>query len=199
MNVETITLKPSPRYLVKSIVVLIVIAGLVLLGGMLLSFLIGMDKGPRAGSTAMFVIFLVDVAWLVPAILLTIPYYRSLRYEIRDDEVVVHVGIWTRSIKHVPYRTVTNIKTNRDIFDRWFFNLGSLNIQTAGMSGKTGAEEALLGLPNVQEIYEIVGARLRKYRGAMTPTGGVESDGAADDILAELLVEVRAIRAALQK
>jgi len=199
MNVETLILTPSPRYLIKSIVVLIVIAGVVLLGGMLLSFLISLDEGPRAGGTAMLIILLADVAWLVPAILLTIPYYRSLRYEIRDDEVIVHVGIWTRSIKHVPYRTVTNIKTNRDIFDRWFFDLGSLNIQTAGMSGKSGAEEALLGLPNVQEVYETVGARLRKYRGAMTPTGGVESDGAADDILAELLAEVRAIRAAVQK
>lgn len=196
---DTISLKPSSRYLIKSIVVMFLIAGLVLVGGMILSLLISLDEGARAGRTAMLIITLVDIAWLVPAILLQIPYYHSLRYEIRDDEVIVHVGIWTRSVKHVPFRTVTNIKTNRDIFDRWFFGLGSLNIQTAGMSGKTGAEEALLGLPNVQEVYETVGARLRKYRGAMTPTGGVESDDATDATFAELLEEVRAIRAAVEK
>jgi uncharacterized membrane protein YdbT with pleckstrin-like domain len=196
---NAITLTPSPRYLVKSVVVMLLIAGLVLLVGMFLSLLIAMDEGQRAGQTAMLIIFLVDIGWLIPAILLQIPYYHSLRYEIRDDEVIVHVGIWTRSIKHVPYRSVTNIKTNRDIFDRWFFNLGSLNVQTAGMSGKSGVEEALVGLPNVQEVYDIVSARLRKYRGAMTPTAGLEADSAAEDTLAELLAEVRAIRTAVEK
>jgi len=104
------------------------------------------------------------------------------------------VGIWTRSVKHVPYRTVTNLKTNRDIFDRWFFGIGSLNIQTAGMSGKTGAEESLVGLPNVQDVYEIVSNRLRQYRGAMAPTAAGEESAPGGDTLAAMLSEVRAIR-----
>jgi hypothetical protein len=37
-------------------------------------------------------------------------------------------------------RTVTTISVKRDILDRWLFNLGTLEIQTAGMSGQTGAE-----------------------------------------------------------
>jgi hypothetical protein len=46
-----------------------------------------------------------------------------------------------------------NVGKKRDILDRWLFGLGTLNIQTAGMSGLTGAEESLVGLPNVQEVY----------------------------------------------
>ena len=106
--------------------------------------------------------------------ILSIPYFRSLRYEILEDEVIVHVGIITHSVKHVPYRTVTNITVKRDILDRWFFNLGSLNIQTAGMSGQSGAEEKLVGMENIQEIYESVVSELRRFRGAMPPTAGLE-------------------------
>ncbi len=72
--------------------------------------------------------------------------------------------ILTHSVKHVPYRTATNITVRRDIF-----NLGSLYIQTAGMSGQSGAEEKLVGLENVQEIYEMVVVELRRFRGAMPP------------------------------
>ena len=117
----------------------------------------------------------------------------------------MRVGILVKSVKHVPYRTVTNIATKRDIFDRWFFGLGTLNIQTAGMSGAKGAEERLVGLPNVQDVYEMVATELRRFRGAMAPTAAdveqADVDGArgthgAPKILNDILEEVRAIRRA---
>ena len=146
-----------------------------------------------------FLFLLLNLAWYLPTLLLIGAYFRSLMYEILDDEVIVHVGIWTKSVKHVPFRTVTNLKVNRDIFDRWFFGLGSLNVQTAGMSGKTGAEEALLGLPNVQEIYKLVRSRLRRYRGAMAPTASEEEGEQGVDTLGAILTEVKAIRTAVEK
>jgi uncharacterized membrane protein YdbT with pleckstrin-like domain len=148
----------------------------------------------------MFVnIFLNGLWWLV-AIVLSGPYYRSLRYEIQDDEVVVHVGIWTKSVKHVPYRTVTNIQVKRDVVDR-MLGTGTLNIQTAGMSGQTGAEERLVGLADVQQVYESVAGELRRFRGAMGPTqADLEEEPAAalPGGLGEILAEVRAIRKSLE-
>jgi hypothetical protein len=97
----------------------------------------------------------------------------------------------------VPYRTVTNLQVKRDILDRWFFNLGTLNIQTAGMSGQTGVEESLTGLPNVQEVYELVATELRRFRGGMAPTAAdvdVEPAEGTAPALAAILDEVRAIR-----
>jgi len=195
----THTLTPSSRYVGKLVLVMAVIAAAIMLGGLLLSWPIGLDEGPQAAGRVILVCFLLDVLWFVVGLLLVGPYYRSLRYEIFDDEVIVHVGIWTKSIKHVPYRTVTNLKTNRDIFDRWFFNLGSLNIQTAGMSGNKGAEESLVGLPNVQEVYEIVGERLRRYRGAMSPNAAEMEAAPAGSTLDAMLDELKAIRTALEK
>jgi hypothetical protein len=99
----------------------------------------------------------------------------------------------------VPYRTVTNLTVKRDILDRWLFGLGTLNIQTAGMSGQTGAEESLVGLPNVQEVYELVVTELRRFRGGMAPTAAeVEGEPSVANALNAILAEVRAIRQALE-
>jgi len=197
------SVRPSPQYLTKLRLIITIIALLTLAGGILLAWLMSLDKG--IGVRGAMIIFIVvataDVAWWVPAMLLTGPYYRSLSYEIRDDEVIVHAGIWTKSVKHVPYRTVTNLTVKRDILDRWL-GVGTLNIQTAGMSGTTGAEESLVGLADVQGVYESVVTKLRRFRGGMAPTAA-ETEGepamVPTDALSAILTEVRAIRRALEK
>ena len=198
---QTKTFKPSSKYLSKLRLNITVLALLILAGGILVGWLMSFDKSIGATGFRIVVIVtgILDAVWWVPAMLLTGPYYRSLSYEIQDDEVIVRVGIWTKSVKHVPYRTVTNLTIKRDILDRWLFGLGTLNIQTAGMSGQTGAEESLVGLPNVQEVYEIVVTELRRFRGGMAPTAAeVEGEPSVADALSAILAEVRAIRQALE-
>jgi uncharacterized membrane protein YdbT with pleckstrin-like domain len=199
---QTRRFKPSPKYLYKLLILLTLLALVIPVGGGFFSLLIGREEGVTAGVIMLAVVLVGDVAWWVPAMILTVPYYRSLSYEVQDDEVIVRVGIITHSVKHVPYRTVTNITVKRDIFDRWFFGLGTLNIQTAGMSGTKGAEEKLVGLTNVEEVYDMVVRELRRFRGGMAPTAAeVEPEAAvtATDSLNALLAEVRAIRQALEK
>jgi membrane protein YdbS with pleckstrin-like domain len=197
------TFKPSPQYLTKLRLLSTILAGLILAGGILLGLLMSFDRSVGAGSAvlAFFIVATPDaICWML-ALLLTGPYYRSLSYEIQDDEVIVQAGIWTKSVKHVPYRTVTNLTVKRGILDRWF-GLGTLNIQTAGMSGTTGAEEKLEGLDNVQQVYDIVVTELRRFRGSMAPTATeVESEmvAAPADALGKILTEVRAIRQTLEE
>lgn len=189
---------PNPKYQIKLLVVNTVIAFLILVGTGILAALIGLDD-PNAALTIFLIFTGCDALYWLAAIAVVLPYYRSLRYEIHEDEVIVHVGIFTQSIKHVPYRTVTNITISRDIFDRWFFNLGTLQIQTAGMSGQSGAEEKLVGLENVQEVYEMVVKELRRFRGGMSPTASEEEPKEiAEGTSTDLLEEVRAIRHLLE-
>jgi len=190
---------PNARYQIKLLVVNTVIAFLILVGTGIFSALIGLDD-PGAALTIFLIFAGFDALYWLLAIAVILPYFRSLSYEIHEDEVIVHVGILTHSVKHVPYRTVTNITVSRDIFDRWFFNLGTLQIQTAGMSGQSGAEEKLVGLENVQEIYEMVVTELRRFRGGMSPTTAEEElpGGADKGTTAALLEEVRAIRRLLE-
>ena len=201
---QTQKFTPSPKYLTKMYVSITIVAFLFLIGGAFTGLMIMQDPNSDDGvSTIVFLVTIIgNVVWWAPAMVLAGAYYRSLSYEIQDDEVIVHVGILTKSVKHVPYRTVTNITVKRDIFDRWFFELGTLNIQTAGMSGTTGAEESLVGLLNFQEAYEIVAARLQRFRGGMDPTAAGMDDVApatSDAALSAILAEVRAIRQALEK
>lgn len=201
---RTKSFKPSPQYLSKLRTVITIIAALILAGSVLTALLIGLAPDVSMGDVTLIIIIMViaDAVWWVPAMLLTGPYYRSLSYEVQDDEVIVHAGIWTKSVKHVPYRTVTNLTAKRDILDRWLFGLGTLNIQTAGMSGTTGAEESLVGLTNVQEVYEMVATELRRFRGSMAPTAAdVEGEPTAPsaETLSAILAEVRAIHRTLEE
>jgi membrane protein YdbS with pleckstrin-like domain len=145
----------------------------------------------------------VIILWLI--FRLVPVYYRSLRYEIHEDEVVVYAGIITKSVKHVPFRTVTNLKVSRDPFDR-MLGIGQLGIQTAGMSGNTGGpEESLAGLVDVQGVYEQVARELRRFRGAMSPTqANNEGDSLSlppgdPALLREILEELRAIRSRMEE
>ncbi len=200
---KTQTVKPDSKYLFKMRLVATLVALAIVVGGILLGVLLGVTGKLRLSGVLVLVSANIglNVLWWLVAVILSEPYYRSLRYEIQDDEVVVNVGIWTKSVKHVPYRTVTNMQVKRDVVDR-LLGIGTLNIQTAGMSGQTGAEEQLVGLSNVQEVYESVAGELRRFRGGMAPTqADVEEEPAAalPADLGEILVQVRAIRVLLEQ
>lgn len=194
---QPIIVKPSASYAAKLRVIFSIIALLVAVVGYFFGVLVGLDDGPHVAKVIFIVFLIVDAVWWIPAMILAGAYYRSLSYEIQDDEVIVRVGIVTKSVKHVPYRTVTNVTINRGILDRTLFNMGTLNIQTAGMSGQSGAEESLVGLENVQEIYETVVKKLRRFRGGMSPTTTEEEtapETPTGDVLHAMLGELRAIR-----
>ena len=151
----------------------------------------------EAGNYGGAIVLLEGVIDRSPGV--TAPYVNSLQYEIHEDEVIVRGGIITKSVKHVPFRTVTNLRTSQGPFDR-LFGLGTLDIQTAGMSGQTGAEEKLSGLPNFVEIYDQVAQALRRYRQAMGPTASEDEPVMnAEASLQAILQELRAIRSSLEK
>jgi uncharacterized membrane protein YdbT with pleckstrin-like domain len=201
MKARSVT--PDRKYLFRMRLVATIVALAILAGGILLGLILALtgDIRLRGALVLFFVVVVLNGSWWLVALILSGPYYRSLRYEVQDDEVVVNVGIWTKSVKHVPYRTVTNLQVKRDVVDRWL-GIGTLNIQTAGMSGQTGAEERLVGLSGVQEVYESVAEELRRFRGGMAPTQAdveLEPAVAQPGGLGEILAEVRAIRRALEE
>jgi len=197
MPIETI--HPDRRWIRKTWVALTSLLVLTLVASGLFAYFVGLDAGgARGAALGLWIVAGVNALWFLPSVLVIPFYYPTLRYEIQDDEVIVRAGLVTRSVKHVPYRTVTNLKVTRGPFDR-MFGLGTLAIQTAGMSGQTGAEESLVGLNNVQAVYEEVATALRRYRSAMSPTAADEDvDLGSDSELGALLAEVRAIREVLE-
>lgn len=192
-------LGPERSYL-RKLQIAYALLGLIALGACLaMAVPIGLTEGGTRGMTIGIVVaLLVNGAWLIPAFVIAPFYYRSLKFRILEDEVIVHAGVWTKSVKHVPYRTVTNLRVKRGPLDR-MLGIGTLEIQTAGRSGQTGAEESLVGLSNVQEVYETVSATLRRFRGAMAPTQAEVEEVSTTEVLSALLDEVRAIRRVLSE
>lgn len=194
-----ISLHPNVRYMYKLFVGTLLLAVLVIAFSSWIGYSIGREEGDASGgSKGLRIGFLVNLIWLVPSLAIIPSYYRSLRYEIRRDEVIVKAGVITKSVKHVPFRTVTNLKTKQDPLDR-LFGLGTLNIQTAGMSGQSGAEESLVGLPIFEDVYDQVAGALRRFRGSMAPTQTEdEIEGGEYELLAAILTELKAIRDAIE-
>lgn len=166
--------RPDKNYLTKilleaSLIGFFVIAALGWLG-----YLIGRNIADSSmGSTGLIIGLLTNLFWIIPSILVLNRYYHSLHYEIHEDEVIMHVGVITKTVKHVPFRTVTNLKIKRGPFDR-IFGLGTIDVQTAGRSGESGAEESLVGLSDVREVYNQIVSQLRRLPSGQSVSSGHE-------------------------
>ncbi len=160
----------------------------------------GIGLGERPGVVFFGVFGAVSIVVWVLLVALIPPYFRSISYELTDKEIVVRKGIATKVVKTVPFRTITNIVEARDLIDRYWVNLGSVKVQTAGMSGTTGYEVSLDGLENWSGVNREIRQRLRAFRGAMVATAAeVDEPAGGEPLLGEILAEVRAIRNALEK
>jgi len=111
----------------------------------------------------------LQLLWLVPAILITPIYIRSIEYSVKAEsgetmpEIYVKKGIFTITRNHVPFRTITNISSHAGIFDR-MFGIGSVHIETAGYSGQDqrGPEENMEGVVFYEEVRDFILKELRK-------------------------------------
>ena len=117
----------------------------------------------------LILLFVVLTLILGPLILLSLYlYFRGLEYIVHGDEIIVRKGLFNKSVKHCPFRTITNISTAVGPFDR-IFEIGCINIQTSGSSGSKGGkpEEKLEGLRVFQEIREYIITQIREVGGVV--------------------------------
>lgn len=195
MSVKTIY--PHTRYLVKMYASVILVFGLFILPWILLGLI------PKLGWLYVLIFLVANVLWIVPTFLLLPAYFKSLRYEIGESELVVHQGIFTRSVKTIPYRTITDLALKRDILDRWLFNTASLEVQTAGRSGQEGPEARLVGLANWEELRAELVERLRAYRAGTGVGAEAEAQPQSSDesreLLRQILAELRGLREDLKE
>ena len=97
----------------------------------------------------------INLACLGLILIFLYQHFRSLFYEIHEDKVIIHAGVITRSMTHVPFQMITNLRLRRSPLDR-LLKLGTIDIQTAGQAEHHGATESLIGLRNYKEIYDKV-------------------------------------------
>ncbi|MDP4009245.1 MAG: PH domain-containing protein [bacterium] len=71
--------------------------------------------------------------------------YHFYRYELADAGFRKELGIIGKTYVTIPYDRIQNVDIYRSLLER-ILGLSNLNIQTAGMSGRVGAEGRLPGL-----------------------------------------------------
>lgn len=187
---------PGSRYLSKLYVSTILVFLIFILPWILLGLI------PELGWIYVLIFILANAGWMAPTFLLLPFYCKSIQYQIGEDEIVVQKGIFTRSVKTIPYRTITDFIVKRDILDRWLFNLGTLDVQTAGRSGQTGAEASLVGLTKWDELRNEILPRLRAYRissGIGTEVERKLAGSAETELLQQILAELRGLRQDLRR
>jgi membrane protein YdbS with pleckstrin-like domain len=170
-------------------------------------FFIMKEEGPKNyWQASLFWSTVGNLVWALPVFLAQWPVYKRYRYELLDDEIVVHSGWLTQNVRHVPYRMVTNIEIRRGLLDR-IFGMGTLNIETAGNSDPNSRAEArLLGLEDVDTVYEEVAACLRAFDEAQQRQPWernrrpvTEAVDAEEDVLQAILGELKVINSKLKE
>ena len=113
---------------------------------------------------------------------------------IKSDHIRIESGVWWRRIKTIPFRMITDIKAMQGPLMR-VFNLGNLNIQTAGMGAQNVAEGVLRGLFDYKEKQTEILKRVREY----SPKGEIKTKveepmKSEEKLLKEMLHELKEIR-----
>jgi membrane protein YdbS with pleckstrin-like domain len=140
--------------------------------------------------------FLFCFIWTIPGLFAIPIYYRQIRYEIGDDEVIVSRGVITLTRRVVPVRAITNVSLRRGPYDR-ALGIGSVKIETAGQmgaqSGTPSPELALDGLMDYEKIYHRILELVRRYRSGYALTTEIEKEPIEDTsfLLQKILFELQ--------
>ncbi|MEE4194818.1 MAG: PH domain-containing protein [Anaerolineae bacterium] len=200
------TYQPKRTYLTKNLISVVLLFVVVWVSTWVPMYFIMKDEGPvNYLQASLFWSTIGNLVWALPLFFAQWPIFKRYCYELLDDEIVVHSGWVVQKVRHVPYRMVTNIEIRRGLIDRWL-GIGNLSIDTAGNSDPNARPEAqLLGLADIETVYDEVAACLRAFdeaqqrqpweRTRRPVTEAVDSD---EDVLQAILGELKTINAKLK-
>ena len=80
-------------------------------------------------------------------------YFRRLKYELLDTEIMIRKGVITETKTIIPFRTITNLLVRRGPLDRCF-GTSTLIIQTAGEGKVSRPEGKIIGIYYPHKLLE---------------------------------------------
>jgi len=126
------------------------------------------------GDEIVFGFLLLNLAWIIPATILAIFYVRAIEYTLDDTEVIVRKGIINKTVKHIPFRTITNVSSRYGFYDR-ILGIGTVEIETAGKSGQQTEPEAKIeGIRNFIKVRDLILSSLRGFSSLYTTTTEID-------------------------
>jgi membrane protein YdbS with pleckstrin-like domain len=135
---------------------------------------------------AVFTIFWIPMFW------------STLKYTVQNDRVTYTGGVFFKKRVTAPYTKVTNINIHEGPIER-IFGVGRLSIQTAGMSGQTGAELIMYGISDLDHVRSTVYERIKAYQMGVSTGVSQRAATSGDDPLTRIHEELVAIRKLLER
>lgn len=122
-------------------------------------------------------ILLILLIFVVPFVVILIlnaiyesSYVRNFFYEIREENIIIHHGVFTKTRATLPYSRIQNINIVNGVFDRMFKTF-TVKIETAGGSSMAGGAQGgqarpegyIPGLKDPHLIEETIREMMTKY------------------------------------
>ena len=141
-----------------------------------------------------------NIIWVILCIfilLISKLWINNLSYTIKDNNITIYKGIFTKIEQNIPDRKVTDFILHRDLLDR-FLGIGSIKVQTAGGSGQMGYEGILNGVLDYEDVHKNLRDKLVNIQ---TPNEVVAQNTSTsnDSILNDILKELKDINNKLNK
>ncbi|MFC7029162.1 PH domain-containing protein [Halomicroarcula sp. GCM10025710] len=115
---------------------------------------------------------------------------ENTQYVVTTDGLYKKTGVLSRDVQRIDFGKVQNTSYSQGFFGSRF-GYGNVDISTAGGSG---IEMQFRSVPEPREVQELVNKRVKGSRGEPT----TESGETKRDVLDEILIELREIRATLE-
>ncbi|MDQ2051442.1 PH domain-containing protein [Natronolimnohabitans sp. A-GB9] len=163
---------------------------------------------PAASSLVLPALALVavpfePVAALVAAVLLalvTLPIVGWVLLQVRNTDYVVTTsglyekrGVLSRDVKRIDFEKVQNTAYNQSALGTWL-GYGDVEVSSAGGAG---VEMRFRSISNPHEIQQLISSRVTAVRASDRRNEG-DTAGSSDEVLEEILAELRAIRTHLE-
>ena len=124
----------------------------------------------------------------IPIIVAAYLTYTNTNYVVTTRGLYRKQGILSRDVQQIGFDKVQNISYSQGAIGAWL-GYGSVDVSTAGGSG---VELQFRNIPEPAAVQELIAREIDT-----ASADDADEAGAADDVLAEILVELRAIRSAV--
>ena len=125
-------------------------------------------------------------------------YIRTLRYELTSEDLRLEEGVFWRRRKVIPFHKITNLNTLQGPLERRF-DLGHLNVQTAGHGANTSPEGKLVGLDDFDRVKEEIMQKVRLVKSDAVTTEDKPRERGQQELLREMLEVLNRIERNTQK
>lgn len=125
-------------------------------------------------------------------------YVRTLKYKLSSEDLRLEEGVFWKRRKVIPFHKITNLNTMQGPFERRF-DLGHLNIQTAGHGANTSPEGKLVGLEDFDKIKEEVMKKVLLVKSEATGTEDRSRERTEQELLKEMLDALKRIEKNTQR